>query len=123
MKQYQVSNAYETICMLSEFKLPVSASYSLYTLAKKLEPTQMFVDHKKRELLEEYHGSCDASGYAHFPTKDEESAFVAAINELANLDIEIDFKPVNIPMNCLNDAKLSISDISRLNGFVNFTEV
>ena len=121
MKQYQITNAYDILSVMADFKLPTPVSYKLWILARQLEPTQQFIVSEKKKLVGEYNGKIDSNGCVIFDSKDDEAGFVQALTELAETDIVMEIEPVSIPLSCMESINLSIADISKLDGFVIFT--
>ena len=139
MKQAQVSAAYQTLIKLKDSELPISAAYRLSLLIKKLEPLINSEIDLERRLLQKYEGVVTEDGRIDFSGKnsvnliqtetdkhddmqDRMNGFVREMNELQNQEIDVEFTPVELRLSTLDEVKMSLADVAKLDGFVNFIE-
>ena len=120
MKQYQINKAYSALGRLANMQLPVRDSRNLYMLSRQLEDAYSFELKQEKKLVEKYHGIIDNGGGVTFPNSDEAKKFGEEIAELNNLEVEIDFDPVVISCDSIEDQRISPYDIACLDGFVMF---
>ncbi len=120
MKQYQINNACNALGRLSNIQLRMRDSRNLYMLSKQLEDAYNFEVEQEKKLIEKYHGEITQGGLVHFPTPTDGDGFKKEIAELNNLDVEVDFDPVTINCDGLDDQLITPHDIACLDGFVIF---
>lgn len=121
MKQYVINGAYDTLVGMSSLKLPVKVSYDLWRIVKKLEEPHAFYEQQRIKFVEEHHGVIN-NGYVTFSSKDDENAFINDINELLNMEIDFDIQPAKVPLSTFGNQTIAVSDIARLDGFVEFVD-
>ena len=140
MKQKQITSAYQTLAKLKDSELPIAAAYRLSLLLKQLEPLVNSQIELEKKLLRKYEGVVKEDGRVDFSKQntdltstnqtDEEQAdamrrmtgFANEVNELGEQEAEIDFKPIDLRLDSVGDVKLTLVDIARLDGFINFIE-
>lgn len=120
MKQYQANKAYGALNKIANQQLPVRDSYNIYMLLKSLEPVYRFELEQERRLVQKYGGEVGSNGSVRIPDRDDANRFKEEIEELNNLEIDLDIKPVVINCDALNDLRISPYDVSCLEGFVDF---
>lgn len=140
MKQKQITSAYQTLAKLKDSELPIAAAYRLSLLLKQLEPLVNSQIELEKKLLQKYEGVVKEDGRVDFSKQstdltsanqtDEERAdvmrrmtcFANEVNELGEQEAEIDFKPIDLKLDSVGDVKLTLVDMARLEGFINFIE-
>lgn len=140
MKQKQITSAYQTLAKLKDSELPIAAAYRLSLLLKQLEPLVNSQIELEKKLLQKYGGVVKEDGRVDFSKQntdltsanqtDEDRAdvmrrmtgFANEVNELGEQEAEIDFKPIDLRLNSVGDVKLTLVDMTRLEGFINFIE-
>lgn len=140
MKQKQITSAYQTLAKLKDSELPIAAAYRLSLLLKQLEPLVNSQIELEKKLLQKYEGVVKEDGRVDFSKQntdltsenqtDEDRAdamrrmtgFANEVNELGEQEAEIDFKPIDLRLDSVGDVKLTLVDMTRLDGFINFIE-
>lgn len=140
MKQKQITSAYQTLAKLKDSELPIAAAYRLSLLLKQLEPLVNSQIELEKKLLQKYEGVVKEDGRVDFSKQntyltstnltDEDRAdamrrmtgFANEVNELGEQEAEIDFKPIDLRLDSVGDVKLTLVDMTRLEGFINFIE-
>lgn len=138
MKQYRISKAYQVLNGMQNMDMPVRMALHLSMLMKKLSPCFDSAVECERRLLAKYDGDIDANGRIVFKIRgadegkatDQDRAdaqarmdgFNREQEELAQTEIELDFKPVDIKLDDVADMKITMADMTALDGFVNFVE-
>lgn len=120
MKQYQINKAYSALGRLANMQMPVRDARNLYMLSKQLDDAYNFELEQERKLIEKYNGVLTGDGGVTFPNNDEAKKFGEELAELNNLDVEVDFDPVVIPCDVMDEQRVSPFDIACLDGFVTF---
>lgn len=122
MKQYQINSAYEALVSLAGFKLPVKTSYNIWKVAKKIEEAHSFYEQQKLKYINSHNGVISSDGRVTFNSNNDENLFIKDMNDLINLDIELDICPVVVNLDDFGNQSISITDIARLDGFVEFID-
>lgn len=138
MKQYRISKAYQVLNGMQNMDMPVRMALHLSMLMKKLSPCFDSAVECERRLLVKYDGDIDANGRIVFKIRGAEEGkatdqdradaqarmdgFNREQEELAQTEIELDFKPVDIKLDDVTDMKITMADMTALDGFVNFVE-
>ena len=122
MKQYQINSAYEALVSLASFKLPAKTSYNIWKIAKKIEESHSFYEQQKLKYIESHNGTISTDGRVTFNSADDENLFVKDMNDLINLDVELDIHPVVVSLDDFGNQSISMKDIARLDGFVEFID-
>ena len=120
MKQYQINKAYSALGRLANMQLPVRDSRNLYMLSKQLDNAYNFELEQEKKLIEKYHGVLTGDGGVTFPNSDETKKFGEELAELNNLEVEVEFDPVVISCDAMEDQRISPFDVACLDGFVMF---
>lgn len=138
MKQYQISKAYQVLNRIQNMDMPVRIALHLSMLMKKLSPCFESAVECEKRLVEKYHGEIDENGRVVFRIRGAEDGtatdqdrveaqtnadgFNREQQELNQTEIELDFQPLEIKLNDVADLKLTMADMTALDGFVNFVE-
>lgn len=131
MKQSKIINAYKVLQQISAQPLPLPAAYKLHKLKTALQPQWDFQVNEEQKAISENGGTINPFGLLQFADDppagveaDETNdygkgreKFEAKLTELADLEVEVEYKPVKLDGKG-NSLKLSINDLSALEGFV-----
>lgn len=120
MKQVKIINAYRTLMNMAGETFPLPVAYKLYKLRKALEPQYDFQTEQERAAVEEFNGHFDdETKKIVFESVEVGEKFIKKLEELANMEVELEFEPVTINM---NDIRMEITpnDIEKLDGFIIF---
>lgn len=120
MKQYQINRAFGALGRLANMQLPVRDSRNVYMLSKRLENAYNFELEQEKKLIEKYHGTLSNDGGVVFQNSEDAAGFNAELAELNNLDVEVEFDPVVINCDAMDDQRITPFDIACLDGFVTF---
>ena len=120
VKQSKIVKAYRALAALAETDIPLRASYQIFLLKKILEPHYLFQAEKEKKMLDGLGGIVNKDGAIKFKQADAVNKFKNTIKELGDIDVEIDFEPVILDMNQMEDLKMKANDIECLDGFVKF---
>lgn len=110
LKLSEIYNAIEPLNKLSETELPISVSYKLVKLVKKLGEEVDSIDKLRQKLIKK-HGKEDENGNITV-SEDKKQEFMDEFSTLLNSKIKIDFEP--IPVESIKDITISVSDMGRL---------
>lgn len=120
MKQGKIMNAYHALSRLYIQPLPIKEAYKIFGLRKQLDDQYKFEIDREKQSLEQTGGYIDEDGEIRFRIKENAKKFTAAINELSEMEVDIQIKPITIKMDELADLKITPVDIEYLDGFVVF---
>lgn len=121
LKQYKLTRAYQSIMMnLASAQLPMQNAYDVYLLCKAIEPFYTFEINQRKALIERYNGEIDDGMNPRFKSELDAISFRDAITELANCEVDLDVKKIEIPVLSLGDARISPVDIASMEDFVSF---
>lgn len=98
---------------LSNKELPVKVSYSLAKVIKAASAELATYDGQRIKLCEQY-GKLNEDGSEYEIDEARRSEFEAKADELINLAVEIDVKPVKLP----DDVKLKAQEILLIEDFI-----
>lgn len=120
MKQIQVINAFTALNHLRAMRLPVRDAYNVFNLRKQLEQSYIFEMEREKKLLEETDGQIKDDGSLLFPTEEAAIRFNEGVEEANNMDVEIEFEPIQMQMDAIAGIQITPEDIEKLDGFVIF---
>ena len=120
MKQNQINKAYNALNRIANMSLPIRDSHNVYLLMKQLEPSYKFEAEQERKLMEKYGGTIGDDGAIRFEDREGLIGFRGELEELGNFEPEIEFKPITISLDAMENQKLTPIDIMNLDGFVAF---
>ena len=120
MKQIDLVRGYEALKRLSSESLPISDAYGIFTLCKQTEPQYMFEMEQEKKILSEVNGTIAENGDLHFDTLQKAKEFQEKLNELQDMDVSLEIKPITIKMGRLNQVRIRPEDFEFLAPFVTF---
>jgi len=100
MKNSDVFNSLEPMKELVNIELPVKTSYAITRLVQKLESARKAIETVRLGLVKKY-GESDKDNPKNIRVTPECSnweAFVSDFNELMEVEVELDFIPVKLPL-------------------------
>ncbi len=109
----RIFNAMTVLQRLSNKELPVKVSYSLAKVIKAASAELATYDGQRIKLCEQY-GKLNEDGSEYEIDEARRSEFEAKADELINLAVEIDVKPVKLP----DDVKLKAQEILLIEDFI-----
>lgn len=117
MKQYQISNAYQSIEKISDNENLTSIDqWKLYKLRKVLRPHIEFQEERKQAILKKFKPYANEDGVLEGEKMQE---YVNEIQDMLNLDVEIE--SFTKPTICLVKG-ITCIQIEQLEDFIEFTE-
>lgn len=109
----RIISAMAVLQKLSNKELPVKVSYALAKAIKTASAELATYDGQRIKLCEQY-GKLNEDGSEYEIDEARRSEFEAKADELINLAVEIDVKPVKLP----DDVKLKASEILAIEDFI-----
>lgn len=120
MRQEKVNRAYNSLCKLVEYNLPLKKALGIYKLMKAVEDTYQFAANEERKYLSEYKGVIKDDNTITFETPTDCAAFQDKVAELNSMDVDIEIEAVALSEQDIGEQKLMPIDIYNLEGFVIF---
>ena len=124
MNYQTMLNIIPTLQELVSAKLPLKASYALFTLAKEVNTQKDFFVDEERKLIEKYNATVTPRGQISFGDKVEDrKGFLRDYAELNGMEVSLNTQlPIVIKMEDVNgtDLKVSAADLMALSGIVDF---
>lgn len=120
MTQGNLIRAYKAVNALTEQRLPLPISYKLFKLKKSLQPVWDFQLQEEERIFNLYPPTDREGNQYKFATPEDAQGFREAFKELREMESDIEFKPLNLPM--LESMNLSGEEIDALTDVIFFTE-
>lgn len=120
MKQSKITQACKVLNSLSEQRLPLPVSYQIMKLRKALQTAWEFQIQEEQRIFSLFPPVSFENNQYKFKTPEDAQGFKEAFSELAEMENDIEFTPLNLPL--MNEMSLSAKDIEALQDFVFFTE-
>ena len=130
MKQENIKNAYYVLKRFSTMQFKVKDAFGIYKLLKELEPSINFAIEREQKMVEQYNGTINPDGtisFIHGDTDEDKRKgmenfikFKKEMDEIAAMDIDLDFSPITLAYDSLGDQTISPNDLMSLEGFVSF---
>lgn len=120
MKQSKITQACKVLNSLSEQRLPLPISYKIMKLRKALQTAWEFQIQEEQRIFSLFPPESIEDNHYKFKTPEDAQGFKDAFDELAEMENDIEFTPLNLPL--MNEMSLSAKDIEALQDFVFFTE-
>ncbi|NLZ46671.1 MAG: hypothetical protein GX896_08275 [Clostridiales bacterium] len=111
----QIVNASSTLGRLADEKLPISESFKLAKLNKSLASELEIYDKERIKICEQYGDKDEENNRYNIKNQVE---FEKAFSELLGLEIEMEFKKVNLTA----DIKITANELMLAEDFINFEE-
>ncbi len=123
IKLFELSNILNSLNNISEISIPISLSYRLSKLCKKLIEEMKQYQESKNKLIKEY-AEKDENDNIIINKKDDTinikkdklDMFQKEMEELNNIELEIDFKPIRIEE--FGDINISPKDLMNIEMFI-----
>jgi hypothetical protein len=110
VKLSEVYNCIEPLNKLSELQLPLTVSYKLVKIVKKISDEIESIEKMRQKLIKK-HGKEDESGNITV-SEEKKTEFVNEFTTLLNTKIKLDFEPISLQE--IKDLTMSVSDMGRL---------
>lgn len=110
VKLSEVYNSIEPLNKLSEMQLPLTVSYKLVKIVKKLNDEIESIEKMRQKLIKK-HGKEEENGAVTVP-EEKKQDFINEFTTLLNTKIKLDFEPISLQE--LKDLTMSVSDMGRL---------
>lgn len=117
MKQKLITSAFLSLMKLNNAQLPIREAYNVYKLRRQLEDSYDFAAERERAVIDKYNGVV-AGAQINFPENTDMEAVQNELIALNELDVAIEFTPVELSLEKLGDSTLSPNDIAALEGFI-----
>lgn len=116
IKLKQILEAVEPLKILLNKELPIKASYRLGRLKSAIESELNQFDTERQKLIKKYgREKDDGSYFVDESDKDNYDKFLTEINQLLDVDIEINYSPIDISI--IDECRISPSNMSFLSVF------
>ena len=120
MTQGQVMDAINVLNTVCKQTMPLKLANKLFKLRQALAPAMQFQMEEEAKLMEKYPPSRQEGNQLFFDDKAVGGAFNKGLAELADIESDIEFKPVEIPEGV--DIGIRPDDLGMLQGFVEIVE-
>lgn len=120
MTQGQVMDAINVLNRVCKQTMPLKLANRLFKLRQALAPAMQFQMEEEAKLMEKYPPSRQEGNQLFFDDKEVGRAFNQKLAELADIESDIEFKPVEIHDGV--DIGIKPDDIGMLQGFVEIIE-
>lgn len=120
MTQGQVMDAINVLNRVCKQTMPLKLANRLFKLRQALAPAMQFQMEEEAKLMEQYPPSRQEGNQLFFDDKEVGRAFNKGLAELADIESDIEFKPVEIP-ECV-DIGIKPDDLGMLQGFIEIVE-
>lgn len=110
VKLSEVYNSIEPLNRLSELQLPLTISYKLVKIVKKLSEEVESIEKMRQKLIKK-HGKEDENKNIIVP-EERKQDFINEFTTLLNSKIKLDFEQISSQE--IKDITMSVSDMSRL---------
>ena len=120
MTQGQVMDAINVLNRVCKQTMPLKLANRLFKLRQALAPAMQFQMEEEAKLMEKYPPSRQEGNQLFFDDKEVGKAFNKGLAELADIESDIEFKPVGIPEGV--DIGIRPDDLGMLQGFVEIIE-
>lgn len=120
MKQGKIIKAIGALERVSNQRMPLKVSYSLFKLQQSLQPAMDYQAQREKELIDEFPPSETNGNRLTFDNPENGIGFNKGMKELAEMESDVTFTPVRIGTDCQID--ISMEDIAALEEFVVFAD-
>ena len=107
---------YMALCRMSNAILPGTVALKLFENKNKIEAQRKFYEEEEKKYIKEFGGECDENGKITFTDKDKSVKYMAKVNELLSVEIDIDLHHAGTVK--ADDISLSMHDIEVLKDVV-----
>ena len=122
MKQYKLVKGYEALSRLASIKMPAACAYKIYKLIKTLDADYNYFVNGERDLLRKYNADIKPDGAITFKNKDNAIMFQKELDDIGNVEADVDFTVIQIPINVVEDQIMIPADMMALDGFIEFCD-
>ena len=120
MTQKKIIDAYKALQRLATQPMPIKTAYALHKLRQRMKPAFDFQAERERALMDELQPAMEGESQLRFKSAEDAQRWVAAMEELAGMETEIEIEPVTVAM--ADGITISPDDIGALDGVVIFEE-
>lgn len=118
MKQNKIIKAYNVLDKMSQMQFSLKTSYNIMKLKKQLQTQYDFQSAEQQKAFDAFNGKISENNQLYFQNVEDMQAFSDKLNELADLDIDIDIKSIEIALT--EEISITPQELQSLEGFVNF---
>lgn len=120
MKQGKIVAAHKALLNLNEQRLSLTSAYAVYKLLKETQKAWDFQVEQEEKIFTKLKPKMEKKNNWKFATPDDAKSFADFMKELAEMESDIEIKPITIRLS--EEISVTPSDINALDGFVTFEE-
>ena len=123
MKQQQIRNAYQIVEEMRNNgeRYPLRVSDALFRVKKALQSQWEFQQEEVQKIYELYKPEQEGM-QLHFETPEKAEEFTKAVDELANLEVELDYVKPRINISLAETAGFTLAEREALDEFIEFID-
>ena len=110
VKLSEVYNSIETLNKLMQIELPITVSFKLIKLLKKLNDEVAVIEQSRVKLVKKY--SPDGKDENLTVPEDKREEFFKEFSELLTTEVTVDFEPISV--NSLPNINMSVTELGKI---------